>query len=233
MRMASRSRSAASPDLPTAMTMRPQLASSPAIAVLTSGELAIAKPMRRAAPSSSAPVTVTVMNFSAPSPSRATSWASSRVTVPSALAKPARRRSDSPWNRSRRLPAAPVATHSTVSLVEVSPSTVMQLKLESTARASSACRTSAAGGIGEQEAEQRRHVGGDHAGALGEAVDRHLAPVQPGRGGCHLGKGIGGHDGARRLAQPSSRAAGDQSPGSAAVIGRGSSGSPITPVEAT
>src|SRR5262244_1880910 len=37
----SRSRSAGSPALPTAMTTRPQLASSPAIAVLTSGELAI------------------------------------------------------------------------------------------------------------------------------------------------------------------------------------------------
>ena len=44
----SRSRSAGSPALPTAMTTRPQLASSPAIAVLTSGELAIDSAMRRA-----------------------------------------------------------------------------------------------------------------------------------------------------------------------------------------
>ena len=44
------SRSARSPDLPTAMTIRPQLASSPAIAVLTSGELATARPILRAAP---------------------------------------------------------------------------------------------------------------------------------------------------------------------------------------
>ena len=47
--IASRSRSAFSPDLPIAMTMRPQLASSPAMAVLTSGELAIGErnPARR------------------------------------------------------------------------------------------------------------------------------------------------------------------------------------------
>jgi hypothetical protein len=43
-----RSRSAGSPALPTAMTTRPQLASSPAMAVLTSGELAIDRPTRRA-----------------------------------------------------------------------------------------------------------------------------------------------------------------------------------------
>ena len=42
--IASRSRSAFSPALPTAMTMRPQLASPAASAVLTSGELPIGKP---------------------------------------------------------------------------------------------------------------------------------------------------------------------------------------------
>src|SRR6185369_11141901 len=46
--MRRRSRSAGSPALPTAITTRPQLASSPAIAVLTSGELAIESAMRRA-----------------------------------------------------------------------------------------------------------------------------------------------------------------------------------------
>ena len=46
--MASLSRSAGSPALPTAMTTRPQLASSPAMAVLTSGELAIDLAMRKA-----------------------------------------------------------------------------------------------------------------------------------------------------------------------------------------
>ena len=44
--MASLSRSAGSPALPTAITTRPQLASSPAIAVFTSGELAMERAMR-------------------------------------------------------------------------------------------------------------------------------------------------------------------------------------------
>ena len=51
------SRSAGSPALPTAITTRPQLASSPAMAVLTSGELATASPTRRALSSLTAPVT--------------------------------------------------------------------------------------------------------------------------------------------------------------------------------
>src|SRR5690242_20937980 len=71
--MRSLSRSARSPDLPTAMTMRPQLASSPAIAVLTSGELATARPILRAAPLDEAPPTLMVTNLVAPSPSRARS----------------------------------------------------------------------------------------------------------------------------------------------------------------
>ena len=87
MWMVSRSRSIASPDLPTAMTMRPQLASSPAIAVLTSGELAIDRPIRRAAPSSAAPPTRTATNFVAPSPSRTTCCARSSSTSSSAGAE--------------------------------------------------------------------------------------------------------------------------------------------------
>ena len=43
IRMANLSRSALAPDLPTAITIRPQLASSPAIAVFTNGELATDK----------------------------------------------------------------------------------------------------------------------------------------------------------------------------------------------
>ena len=61
-----------SPALPTAITIRPQLASSPATAVLTSGELAIDIAINRAARADSAPVTVTAMNLLAPSPSRTT-----------------------------------------------------------------------------------------------------------------------------------------------------------------
>ncbi len=50
MAMTMRSMSHGSSLLPIAATMRPQLASSPAIAVLTSGELATARPMRLALP---------------------------------------------------------------------------------------------------------------------------------------------------------------------------------------
>src|SRR5262245_41652380 len=46
--IASLSRSAGSPALPTAITTRPQLASSPAIAVFTSGEFAIGIAILRA-----------------------------------------------------------------------------------------------------------------------------------------------------------------------------------------
>ena len=67
--MESLSRSAASPALPTAMTTRPQFGSSPAIAVFTSGELAMESAILRAASGVSAPVTWTVTNFVAPSPS--------------------------------------------------------------------------------------------------------------------------------------------------------------------
>src|SRR5271169_4706526 len=65
------SRSAGSPALPTAMTTRPQLASSPAIAVFTSGELAIDMAMRRAEAFDVAPSTTISTSLRAPSPSRA------------------------------------------------------------------------------------------------------------------------------------------------------------------
>ena len=77
------SRSAASPALPTAITMRPQLASSPAIAVFTSGELAIESAMRLAASSVSAPVTSMRISFCAPSPSFTTCSARSSSTASS------------------------------------------------------------------------------------------------------------------------------------------------------
>ena len=57
------SRSAASPLLPTAITMRPQFASLPAIAVLTKGELAMDSAMRFAALSLSAPETSMRISF--------------------------------------------------------------------------------------------------------------------------------------------------------------------------
>ena len=118
------------------MTMRPQFASSPAIAVFTKGELAMARPTRRAEPASTAPVTSMRMNFCAPSPSRTTCSARSSSTSFNASAKPSR--------LSAPLPAVPVANSSTVSLVEVSLSTVVALKLRAVPAASMACNRSGA-----------------------------------------------------------------------------------------
>src|SRR4051794_41940283 len=79
--IASLSRSAGSPALPTAMTTRPQLASSPAIAVLTSGEFAIDIAMRRAEAFETAPSTSISTSLRAPSPSRATCSARLASTI--------------------------------------------------------------------------------------------------------------------------------------------------------
>ncbi len=117
--------------MPTAITIRPQFGSSPAIAVLTSGEFAIDSATRRASASSAAPVTATVTNLVAPSPSRTTCCARSRITSSSASAKAALPATSTP--------EAPVAAISSVSEVEVSPSTVMQLKLRSVISRSIAC----------------------------------------------------------------------------------------------
>ena len=145
--IASRSRSAASPALPTAATTRPQLASSPATAVLTRGELAIDSAMRFAATSLSAPSTVTETNLRAPSPSLTTRWARSSSSRSSAAAKPASRGSaGSEMAGAPRSAAPPVAKSIRVSDVEVSLSTVMQLNEVSTPRDSRACSTGAAMG---------------------------------------------------------------------------------------
>ena len=120
-----------------------------------------------------------------------------------------------------RCSAWPVANSSRVSLVEVSLSTVMQLKLRLDA-ALPACVCSTLGGdrgVGEDEAQHRRHVGRDHAAALGDAVDaspscRRSARVRVRR----LGEGVGGHDAAGGVF-PAVLAAGRRAaPGSAAVM---------------
>ena len=75
-----RSRLTGSSARPTAMTMRPQLASSPAKAVLTSGLSAMVRAILRAEAADSAPVTVILTNLVAPSPSRTSCWARSSST---------------------------------------------------------------------------------------------------------------------------------------------------------
>ena len=86
--------------------------------------------MRLAELGPAAPVTFTVTNFRAPSPSRATCWARSRAGRRARCRNGARRRSlGNAIAGAPRLAAAPVANRSSVSDVEVSPSTVTQLKL--------------------------------------------------------------------------------------------------------
>ena len=117
--------SMAAPALPTAMTMRPQFASSPAIAVFTSGEFAIARPIwaRRII---SGPADINGDEFLL------------RLAVTDNLLRqilhdPVEGCAKAGKFRGIRvggsmLPASPVATRKTLSFVEVSLSTVMALK---------------------------------------------------------------------------------------------------------
>ena len=121
--------------------MRPQFASSPAIAVLTSGEFATAIAIRLADLPDTAPVTSMRTSFCAPSPSRTTCSARSSSSESSASRKP--RTSLVSCLPTRTCSAWPVANSSTVSLVEVSESTVVQLKLRLTPRDSMSCSRTA------------------------------------------------------------------------------------------
>ena len=70
------------------------------------------------------------------------------------------------------LDPSPLASTSTVSLVEVHPSTVMVLKDAATAsRSASVQGRRVDGGVGRAHGEHRGHVGGEHGGALGHAAD--------------------------------------------------------------
>ena len=132
--MLSRSRSAAAPDLPTAITIRPQFGSSPAIAVLTSGELAIGEPhlpgvrrgLRAAHPhldelGRALAVAHHLLREIAHHPGQRL------PRTPAAAGRPP--------SAIGGIAARPVAASSSVSEVEVSPSTVMQLKVASAASA--------------------------------------------------------------------------------------------------
>ena len=64
-----------------------------------------------------------------------------------------------------------------MSEVEVSPSTVMAVEaLRDAARQQRLQHRRRQGSVGEQECEHGRHVGRDHAGALGDAVDGDAPP---------------------------------------------------------
>src|SRR6202171_142235 len=136
------SRLAGSPAFPPAITTRPQLASSPAIAVFTSGEFPTDIAILRAEALVVAPSTMISTSFRAPSPSRATCSERSASTSRNALVK-----AFSLGSLARVIfgapgaAAAPVAKASRVSDVEVSLSMVRALKVSSTPLLSSDCST--------------------------------------------------------------------------------------------
>src|SRR5689334_15700477 len=188
--MAMRSRLAASPALPTAATMRPQFGSSPAIAVFTKGELAIDWAMRRAASSLSAPVTRTVTNLVRPSPSFTTCSASSRMTWASANRKAVARGSSATAMRG----APQLAAGRRVAVDGDCIEALLEPWIETAAQRNRLDRC-----VSEDKSERGRHVGRDHAGAFGDAIDGDLDPVDLALARGKLRIGVGGHDGARGL----------------------------------
>src|SRR5216110_2704775 len=105
------------------------------MAVFTRAERAIARPTARAAASLTPPTTWISTSFEAPSPSETMARARVRATCSTASSNVFQ----SAPSRDGSTPEAPPARSRTVSLVLVSPSTEMALKLRSTTRRSSGC----------------------------------------------------------------------------------------------
>ena len=183
----------ATPEVPAADRMRPQLGSEPAIAVFTRGELAIARAICVAAASSAAPRTWMVIFFRAPSPSRAIISARSCRTQLSTSSKTS-------CSLATQLDAAGavgqneqrvVGGHVAVDAEPVeAPSGREDQRLAQPGRRDV--------GVGHDEAQHRRHVRVDHASALGHPRDPHHAVVERKFPEGHLGDPIGGHDGVAR-----------------------------------
>ena len=139
--MSTRAGSNWTPERPAAAKTRPQLGSPPAKAVLTSGEVAIVSAMRLAAVSVFAPRTSISITRWAPSPSATICNASERQTSSSAVAKA---RCDALPARIAGAPAAPLAKTANVSLVEESPSMLMQLNVREQTSRNVFCRSAGA-----------------------------------------------------------------------------------------
>src|SRR5262249_23751938 len=127
---------------PTVWRMRPQFGSAPKTAVFTRSEFAIRRAARSASAVRAAPETETVTSFVAPSPSRARARASDSATSPSAVSK--RPAPPLAGPRSAAWPASPLASSTTQSEVDVSPSTVTRLKVASAASRSARRRKAGA-----------------------------------------------------------------------------------------
>ena len=104
--------------VPRELTMRPQFGSLPEMAHLSRLDAATARPHARAASSVVAPVTLTRMSWLAPSPSPMIWRASEAVALATSSLNS---------SGSGSMPDAPEASSSTVSLVDMQPSTSMRL----------------------------------------------------------------------------------------------------------
>ena len=169
--------------------MRPQFGSAPAIAVFTSGLSAIVLPICRASARVRQPWTSTVIRCVAP-------FAVGGNRLGQVLADFEQRGAEvverfaGERGRGRGRPGslgcAPLASSSTVSLVLMWPSTLMQWNDSSTASTRAAWASCLPQrGVGHHQREHRGHVGADHRGPLGHAGDarRHAADrAPPGRG---------------------------------------------------
>ena len=146
--------------------MRPQLGSPPCSAVFTSGDVAMACAASLASRSVFAPRDVELHDAR-----RAFAVANDH---PGEVAADGIERALKIGEVGVRvtLPSFPEAISSTVSLVEVSPSTEIELKLWSTAILQRALeRDRIERGIRHHEAEHGGHVGMNHARAFGDADD--------------------------------------------------------------
>ena len=212
--------------------MRPQLASSPAIAVFTSGELAIESATRLAERGRRRPGDVDAHQLAAPprrpAPPAAPGRAADRPAPIGTRAAAA-----PPSAGTRGCLAWPVANSSTVSEVEVSESTVMQLKLPSTARPSSVC-SAGAGSFASVNTKQSMVAMSGAIMPLPLQKPWMVTSASPMRAVriAPLGK-VSVVMMPRAAASQASSPSAACSPGSAAVSFSSGSTSPITPVEAS
>ena len=164
--------SKATPAEPSSLTTRPQYGSSPLSEHLTRADSATLRAARWASSSVAAPVTTTCATLVAPSASA--TIMPGQLTA--GLGQGVGQRGDG--HRRRRL--APLARTSTVSLVDVHPSTVIRLKLAldgATQRRGQ--DVGLAPGVGGEHGQHGRHVGGEHGRPLGHAPHREPRALRP------------------------------------------------------
>ncbi len=174
------------PVVPTAASTRPQFGSSPAMAHLSRLQRATARPAVTASSTVAAPVTSMAIVLLAPSASCCICLARSAQAAVSSLAKSP----GSGWTA-----AAPLASSSTVSLVDMQPSVSSRSKVVLHRLPQRGVQLRGAqigvGGEHDQHGGQRRR---QHGRALGHAAHRVAGPGHAAR----LRDGVGGPDRIRR-----------------------------------